>query len=213
MSGLLAWDIETTGLDKHKELITVVSFYSPFGVQEVIRFVELDTNKKLVYKPDNKENIAKLVGYLNEADFICSFNGVNFDIPFVQIQFQIPNDVVQAWVLKTWDVLETCRRGFGRTFGLNMLLEMNCVSEGGKTGDGLKAVHQARRGEWAELEAYCMSDSKLTYEVSVLKIINCPEGFQWRKAHNNETHDPANVFKIDTSAFPKLKFSYGLVEL
>ena len=58
-----------------------------------------------------------------------------------------------------------------------------------------------------------MSDSMLTYEVSTLPTINCPEGFMWRKEHGNETHDPANVFKIDTTSFPAIKFSYGLAEL
>ena len=96
---MLAWDIETTGFDKTKELITVVSFDEPDGVQDVIRFVELNAEKKLVYKSNHKENVAKLVKYLNEADFLCAFNGTNFDIPFVQLQFEIPNDVVQRWVL------------------------------------------------------------------------------------------------------------------
>ena len=210
---LLAWDIETTGFDKTKELVTVVSFFDPDGVQDVIRFVELNDQKKLVYKADHKKNVAKLVKYLEEADFLCAFNGTNFDLPFIQMQFGIPNEIVRGWVLKSWDVLETCRRGFKRTFSLNMLLEMNCVGEGGKTGDGLLAVKQAQQGKWDELEKYCMSDSMLTYEVSVLKTINCPEGFQWRKEHGGETHDPTNVFKINTTAFPKIKFSYGLVEL
>ena len=94
-----------------------------------------------------------------------------------------------------------------------MLLELNCVSEGGKTGDGLLAVHQAQRGEWKALEDYCLSDSKLTHEVSRLKIINCPESWQWRKDHGGDTHNPASVLKIDTSAFPAITFSHGLVEL
>ena len=89
MSGLLAWDIETTGFDKHSELITVVSFYDPDGVQDVIRFVELDSKNKLVYRQNKQELVAQLVKYLNEADWLCAFNSFNFDIPFIQLQFDI----------------------------------------------------------------------------------------------------------------------------
>ena len=210
---VLAFDIETTGFNKHTELITVISCYEPDEVQDVIRFVELNAQKKLVYKSNLQELIAKLVKYLEDAEFLCAFNGTNFDLPFIQLQFGLPNEMVQRWVLKTWDVLEACRRGFKRTFSLNMLLEMNCVGGGGKTGDGMMAVKQAHAGKWEELEKYCMSDSVLTHEVSSLKVINCPEGYAWRKAHGNETHDPARVFKIYTSAFPRITFGYGLVEL
>jgi len=96
---MLAFDIETLGLIKEESLITVVSFYNPHGIQEVLRFVELD-KKKVVYKKDLKVQVAKLVKWMNEAEFLCAFNGTNFDIPFIQIQFGIPNDVVQGWVLK-----------------------------------------------------------------------------------------------------------------
>ena len=206
---MLTFDIETTGFNKVTEFITVVSFFDPDGVQDVIRFVELDSNKKLVYRSNKLELVAQLVQYLSEADFLCAFNGTNFDIPFIQLQFDIPTDVVQEWVLKTWDVLEACRRGFKRTFSLNLLLQLNIPGEGGKTGDGMLAVKQAQQGKWKELEDYCMSDSILTHQVSTLPIIKCPEAFQWRKAHGDKTHDPANVFKIYTNAFPRITFGSG----
>ena len=98
-SNMTAFDIETMGLDKEQSRITVISFYNPDGIKEVLRFVEL-VNNKVVYKKDHMLEVAKMVKWMNEAEFLCAFNGTNFDIPFMQIQFGIPNDVVQGWVLK-----------------------------------------------------------------------------------------------------------------
>jgi hypothetical protein len=137
---------------------------------------------------------------------------LNFDIPFVQTQFSVPNATVQGWVLKTFDVLETTRRGFGRTFNLNLLLQLNGYTQL-KTGSGLEAVHQAQRGDWPELESYCLSDSRLTWEISSRDVIFCPEGYQWRKAHGGRSHDPSRVFKINRTDFPRVSFEYGPLEL
>jgi len=114
--------------------------------------------------------------------------------------------------LKTFDVLEMTRRGFGRTFNLNQLLQINGWTQL-KTGSGLEAVHQAQRGDWDALEAYCISDSRLTWEVSNRDIIFCPEGYQWRKAHSGRSHAPDRVFKIDRTNFPDVSFSFGPLEL
>lgn len=130
----------------------------------------------------------------------------------MQTQFKIPNATVQAWVLKTFDVLEITRRGFGRTFNLNQLLQLNGWTQL-KTGSGLEAVHQAQRGDWDALESYCISDSRLTWEISNRDIIFCPEGYQWRKAHSGRSHSPDRVFKIDRTNFPAVSFSFGPLEL
>jgi hypothetical protein len=110
-------------------------------------------------------------------------------------------------VLKTFDILEVCRRGFNRTFNLNLCLSLNNFNVA-KSGSGIEAVNQAKRGEFDELAAYCLDDSLLTYQLSTLDTINCPEGYQWRKNHQDKSHDPQKVFKIDRSKFPKLSFRF-----
>jgi hypothetical protein len=208
---MLAFDIETLGVNKRKDLITVISLYDPSTsppIARVLRFVDLNEACDVVYCDDYLETVADLVKYLNDAEHLCAFNGVSFDIPFIQLQFNIPNATVQKWVLKTYDILETCRRGFGRTFNLNAALALNGVGSG-KTGSGLEAVHQAQQGRWDELCQYCLDDSRLTHELSSLPIVLCPEGYKWRKSHGDRTHDPANVFMISTEMFPALSFSYG----
>jgi DNA polymerase elongation subunit (family B) len=205
---MLAFDIETLGVNKHKDLITVCSLYDQeAGISKVLRFVDLNEDGEVCYIDEYRDVVDELIKYMNEADTLCAFNSLNFDIPFLQIQFDIPNDIVQGWVLKTFDILEVCRRGFNRTFNLNLCLALNNVGDG-KIGDGMKAVRDAEKGLWSDLETYCLSDSMLTYELSTLDTINCPEGYQWRKNHQDKSHDPQKVFKIDRSKFPKLSFRF-----
>ena len=208
----LAYDIETLGVNKHRDLITVIALYDPVeNISEVLRFVDLNEDGDVVYCDDYLQTVDRLVQYLDNAEWLCAFNGTSFDLPFIQIQFKIPNETVGRWVLKNYDVLELCRRGFKRTFNLNSCLALNGVGDG-KTGSGLEAVKQAQNGDWDALELYCHHDSRLTYELSMLKTIYCPEGYQFRKSHNDRTHDPANVLTINTSDFPELRFSFGKME-
>jgi hypothetical protein len=207
---MLAFDIETMGLDRKKDPITVISLYDPdVEISEVLRFVEL-RDGKVVYKENYIDIVNNLIQKLDDAEYLCAFNGTNFDLPYIQAQFEIPIDKVQKWVMKTHDILETCRRGFNRTFNLNMCLELNNVGSG-KTGSGMEAVQQAQRGDWASLERYCLDDSILTHRVSSLETILCCESWLWRKNHNGATHDPARVLQINTKNFPVLAFSYGPV--
>ncbi|KAJ1466814.1 ribonuclease H-like domain-containing protein [Baffinella frigidus] len=206
---VLAFDIETLGVNKTRDLITVISLYDPVaGISRVLRFVDLNEACEVVYTDDYLDTVATLVEYLDNAEYLCGFNSVSFDIPFIQIQFKLSNDTVQNWVLKCHDVLEISRRGFGRTFNLNSCLALNGVGDG-KTGSGLEAVHQAQRGAFKELEQYCADDARLTYELSVKSVIYCCEGYQYRKSHGDRTHDPACVLMIHTDKFPELSFSHG----
>jgi hypothetical protein len=205
---MLAFDIETLGVNKHKDLITVCSLYDQeAGISKVLRFVDLNEDGEVCYIDEYRDVVDELIKYMNEADTLCAFNSLNFDIPFLQIQFDIPNDIVQGWVLKTFDILEVCRRGFNRTFNLNLCLALNNFNVA-KSGDGLAAVNQAKRGEWVELSSYCLDDSLLTYQLSTLDTINCPEGYNWRKKNGDKSHNESCVIKIDRSKFPKLSFRF-----
>ena len=205
----LAFDCETLGINKQKDLITVVSLYDPVaGIAKVLRFVDLNEEGDVVYNDDFNATVSELINYMDNADHLVSFNGVGFDLPFIQLQFKIPNEKIQAWAIKNYDILEICRKGFSRTFNLNSCLALNGVGDG-KTGSGLEAVHQAQRGDWDALASYCLDDSRLTYELSMRPVIYCCESYQWRKAHGERTHDPARVLMIHTDKFPALSFSYG----
>jgi hypothetical protein len=208
---MLAIDIESLGLNKKRDLITVISIYDDLShIKRVLRFVEIDVEDGRVrYKNNFRDLVTELMGILDKADHLCGFNAISFDIPFIACQFKIPYKTVTNWKNKTFDILNTARCHFERTFSLDLLFKVNPVSSGGKTGTGLQAVEMAKNGQWEELEAYCMEDSRLIHEISSLKIIKCPEGGKWRRKNGGRTNDPSRVAQIDTSKFPKLSFSIG----
>jgi len=210
-ASMLALDIETLGLNEKRDLITVVSVYDPSkNIERVLRFVDITIEEGCVrYKDDYRHLVEELVNILDKADHLCGFNAVSFDIPFMACQFKIPAKTVSKWKDKTFDILQTARCNFNRTFSLNLLVAMN-KSSGGKTSDGLQAIKMAEDGQWEELEAYCLQDSVLIHEISSLTTIYCPEGGNWRRRNGGRTHDPSRVAQIDTSQFPTLSFSFGV---
>jgi uncharacterized protein YprB with RNaseH-like and TPR domain len=208
---MLAWDIETTGIKKDTDLITVISLYDPkAGISKVLRFVELNEDADICYIDEFQERIDEFVEIMNKAQTLTAFNSGSFDLPFVQLQFKLPNEIVQGWVMKSFDVLDICRKAFNRTFSLNLALEMN-IAGFQKSGSGMDAVIQAREGRWKELEDYCLDDSLLTHKLSSLDTILCPEGYQYRKNHGDRSHDPKHVLKINRTNYPHLSFSFGPV--
>jgi hypothetical protein len=205
---MLAFDIETLGFKKKRDLITVIALYQP-SYSVVLRFVELDPDGEIRYTGNCKEKVGVLIAALDSANSLCAFNGMAFDIPFIATQFKIPHSKVQEWMSKTFDVLHICRRDYNRTFSLNLILEMN-IPGASKTGTGDHATQLARLGGFIELEEYCLEDSKLIHELSTMQSIKIPECRDWRTNNGGEAYDPTNVLKMDASAFPLIVTSYGV---
>ena len=139
------------------------------------------------------ENVGDVIGeflsMLDEAGRLTTFNG-NSDYGFIQEQFKIPNERIQQYVLKTFDLYEYSRRVFERTFGLNLLLELNGFEV--KSGTGMQAVIFAQEWKWDKLESYCADDSRLTWEVSQKTRLLIPEGYQYRR-RTQKNFDPVNA--------------------
>jgi RNase_H superfamily len=222
MVGTVSWDIETTGFKFTDSVVTVVSVYSD-NIKKVYRFVDhvedpTDPTKKVKDPRDPSRNLMvphtkfterreELLRTLDEADRLISFNGVGFDVPFITGAFNVQPDRVMRWALKTLDVFEIAKRACGRTFKLNLALEMNGFTF--KTGSGGEAVEQAYRSEWDELESYCLDDSKLTYQLSTRSRIALPEGFTWRRQHGERSHDPENVLFLLIGEGGAISFETG----
>lgn len=192
---MLAWDIETTGFSGERDLVTVAALYD--GVSETtFRFVRLvnegTPNQLLVYKEAHE--LSKLCeefcNMLDSADMLATFNGVRFDIRFVQSAFKIPESRVMGWLMKTFDVFDICASCASRTFALNLLLDMNGFPS--KSGSGDVAVQQAHAGKFEDLEKYCLDDAVLTHQVSMMPRIAIPEGYAWRKK-NCTTYDKTKI--------------------
>ena len=80
---LLAFDIETEGLDSSIHRITVASVYDPDrNISHTFNFV----------RGDEASFHAEREGFLrclDEAPALCCFNGVRFDIPFIAKRYVI----------------------------------------------------------------------------------------------------------------------------
>jgi hypothetical protein len=158
---MLAFDLETTGLSFERDEIMCASAYDPDrGLARAFLFA----------RGDSPEEFMRL---LDEAERLCCFNGVRFDIPFIRARWSPAPERVEAWRRKSHDVYEACRLCLGVTFSLNALLLLNGLES--KSGSGLKAVELARSGQFDALGAYCLDDARLTHAVSSMPRIRLPK--------------------------------------
>ena len=90
---MLAFDIETEGLDSVVDDITVASVYDP----------DRDIKKTFFFKRegfDRQENIDQFLQVLDDAPLLCCFNGVRFDIPFIIARFDVAQARYTNWFMK-----------------------------------------------------------------------------------------------------------------
>lgn len=153
---MLAFDIETQGLDSRIHQIIVASVYDPDrNVKRTFHFMKDSAQF------ESEKNA--FVQALDGADSLCSFNGIRFDIPFIASRFGIPPQQHAAWVLKTFDYFEVCKLCFASSCSLNKLLLANGYQP--KISHGLQAIEWANQGRWEDVEEYCMSDAMLTHSI------------------------------------------------
>lgn len=150
---MLAFDIETTGLRSSMHKITVAAVYDPdAGISRVFNFIT---------DPECKEDFLKT---LDDADSLCSFNGLRFDIPFIVHTLRVHRRRYQAWIAKLFDIFEICKVLYDSSCSLNNLLAANGYET--KTGTGLQAVEWYHEKKWDLLESYCLADTVLTHKIS-----------------------------------------------
>ena len=162
---MVAFDIETEGLDPSTCSITAASLFNGKGLCRGFVF----KGECLAEDERAKE---EFLSHLDNARSLCAFNGVCFDIPFIAKAWSLDPGRVHNWVVKTFDVFETCRLGLGKTFSLDKLLAANGLES--KTGSGKRAIQLAQEKEWDKLNAYCMQDTRLTYLVSAQRAVVLP---------------------------------------
>jgi uncharacterized protein YprB with RNaseH-like and TPR domain len=154
---MLAFDIETEGLDSRKCAITVACVYDPArNIRKTFNFIA-DPSKF-------EERKQEFLRMLDEATSLCAFNGVRFDVPFIAARFGVNPERQGRWVMKLLDLFEVCKLALGSSCSLNNLLLANGHEV--KSSNGMQAVIWARQKKWRLLEDYCMKDTVLTYEIS-----------------------------------------------
>lgn len=158
---MLAFDLETTGVDPDACRITCAGVFDPAaGIERCFVFATGDSPEEFML-------------LLDAADRLCGFNAVGFDIHFIERQFRPGQNRVRMWREKLVDVFEASRLALATTFSLDQLLEANGLPC--KTGKGSDAIVMARQGRWDELSAYCLMDTRLTHAVSSLPVIILPK--------------------------------------
>jgi hypothetical protein len=169
---MLAFDIETTGLDPQNCVVTVVctqDFHT--GQQRAYEF-----GRVRACEPQNEGLLRdELITAFDDAPSLCAFNGVRFDIPFLHTVLKLSPEKTASWLLKTTDILEAARLGrFGpaHTFGLNLLCEHNKVAV--KSGSGLQAIKFAQEGQWDALRTYCADDVRILCDLYRRRLLNNP---------------------------------------
>lgn len=129
-----AMDIETTGLDPSRDVVTTVTFDGPAETRTLVRGQDLTA-----------ETIESAIA---DAGFIVTFNGSQFDIPFLERRFDL--DISCPHV----DLRYPCRR-VGWTGGLKQIERTLDIDRALPAVDGREAVrlwHQYERGDDAALD-------------------------------------------------------------
>lgn len=165
---MLAFDIETFGLDARTAKISVICTECIYtGEQKTFEFARFASENS----GPPTEMIAELVKTLDDAQSLSAFNGVRFDLPFMQTALSIPEETIRGWVLKTTDILECCRLIHNHTFKLDLLCQSNGLPM--KTGTGLFAIQLAKEKRWKELNSYCADDVSILCNLHRLRhVIN-----------------------------------------
>lgn len=86
---MLAFDIETEGLLKSESRVIAASVYDPArGIKRTFHFM------KDPYKYESERD--EFIQTMDEAECLCSFNGVRFDIPFIAYRCWMQKSVFLA---------------------------------------------------------------------------------------------------------------------
>lgn len=150
---MLAFDIETTGLDPRYAVVTCIcaeDFHT--GARYAFEYARIRKES-----PEELDDLTvKLVELFNNSSSLCAFNGIQFDLPFMKTALCIPQETIKQWASKTSDILQMCRKEYKHTFKLDLLCEVNEIAT--KTSSGLEAIQMAKRMEWHALKSYCEQD-------------------------------------------------------
>lgn len=128
------FDIETTGLSKHRDRVTTVSFHRQGETETLVAGDDL-----------TREAVDAELG---SADLLVSFNGARFDVPFLEANFDLSIDTPHL------DLMYPCRQA-GLTGGLKAIERELGIDREEDGVDGREAVrlwHAYEAGDEAALE-------------------------------------------------------------
>jgi uncharacterized protein YprB with RNaseH-like and TPR domain len=122
------FDIETTGLDRHRNIVTTVSLCQNGSTRTLVRGDDLTDQR--------------LRTAFEDAELLVTFNGARFDIPFLEANFDVSLDQPHI------DLMPTCRK-LGLSGGLDAVEDSFGIERDLPDVDGREAVrlwHEHERG-------------------------------------------------------------------
>jgi uncharacterized protein YprB with RNaseH-like and TPR domain len=127
-------DIETTGLDEHRDVVTTVSVHRDGETETLVRGRDLTADR--------------LRTLFDDAELLCTFNGVQFDVPFLETELGYSIDLPHL------DLRFLCQR-LGLTGGLKEIersigIEREQPDISGR--DAIRLWREYERGDQAALE-------------------------------------------------------------
>jgi uncharacterized protein YprB with RNaseH-like and TPR domain len=72
------FDIETTGLDEHRDVVTTISYHQAGETETLVR--------------DDDLTVDRVQAMVDDASLLVSFNGIRFDQPFLETSFDLDID-------------------------------------------------------------------------------------------------------------------------
>lgn len=136
-SRTLFLDIETTGLDRHRDIVTTVSLHRDGETETLVRGRDLTAER--------------LQAQLSEASLVSTFNGAQFDLPFLETALDLVIDRPHL------DLRFLARR-VGLTGGLKAIEREVGIDRDRPDIDGREAIRlwqEYERGDRAALETLC----------------------------------------------------------
>ena len=125
-------DIETTGLSKHRDRVTVVGLYRGGDTRTLVR--------------DRNLSAGALRRQLRDSKLLVTFNGKRFDVPFLEESLGIDVDLPHV------DLMYPCRR-IGLTGGLKQIESAVGIDRGRPDISGEDAVRLWREYERGDEDA------------------------------------------------------------
>ena len=128
------FDIETTGLDEHRNQVTTVSFHQGGETETLVAGDDLTADA--------------LSATVGDADLLVTFNGKRFDVPFLEANFDVDLDLPHL------DLMYTCKQ-IGLSGGLKQIeqdigIERDRPDISGR--DAVRLWKEHERGEDGSLE-------------------------------------------------------------
>lgn len=134
---------------------------------------------------------------LERSDRIIGYNIKGFDFPVLNSYY--PGDFSR---FPTLDIMEEVVKTTGFRVKLDDVAQATLGT--GKTGTGLQAIEFFRKGEWDKLEAYCLSDVRITREIYEFGL---RQGFVRIRDRSGNPVEVAVDFRLPVAAVPRINLT------